>query len=186
MISRIVLLATVAALGWGAASGASAQVRVSIVAKGDVGQYAGMCDGGTGTDSLAGTLELRGLEEDGAAFYEGRLSRTTNVDACGTRPNPTEDQVAMCLAHLTGNAAMDVTLEVYEGDRGAWVKIKPVTNPLPSEVSTKSISGCPEPGEYLDEYPADGWMSGLGLEDVPSGVLHPGTYTTETVTMTVY
>lgn len=186
MNSRIVLLATVAALGWGAAPGVNAQVRVSIVAKGDVGQYAGMCDGGTGTDSLAGTLELRGVEDDGAAFYEGRLSRTTSVDACGTRPNPTEDQVALCLAHLTGSAAMDVTLDVYEDDRGAWIKSKPVATPLPSEIPRKSITGCPEPGEYLDEYPADGWMSGIGLETVPSGVLVAGTYTTETVTMTVY
>ena len=35
----------------------------------------------------------------------------------------------MCVAHLSGRAAMDVTLEVYEGDRGAWFKSKPV--PLP-------------------------------------------------------
>lgn len=186
MISRIALLTVVAVLGGGAASGASAQVRVAIVAKGDVGQYAGMCDGGTGTDSLAGTLVLLGVEDDGAAFYEGRLSRTTDVDACGTKPSPTEDQVTLCLGHLTGSAAMDVTLDVYEDDRGAWLKSKPVATPLPSEMPRKSISGCPEPGELLNEYPGDGWMSGIGLETVPSGVLLPGTYTTETVTMTVY
>ena len=60
--------------------------------------------------------------------------RATEVDGCGTKPSPTEDQVTLCVAHLSGSAAMDVTLEVYEGDRGAWFKSKPVAVPLPSEV----------------------------------------------------
>ncbi len=186
MISGIAVLATLAVVVQGAASGNSDQIRVAVVAKGDVGEHAGMCDGGTGTDSLSGTLLLRGLFDDGAAFYEGRLSRTTDVDGCGTKPSPTEDQVTLCLAHLTGSAAMDVTLEVYEGDRGAWFKSQPVAVPLPSEVPRKAVSGCPQPGEYLNEYPGDGWMSGLGFESVPSGALLPGTYTTENVTLTVY
>ena len=165
----------------------AAQVRVAIVAKGDVGQYAGMCDGVGGTDSLGGTLDLLDLADDGSARYAGRLMRVTEVDACGTRPAPTEDQVAMCFAHLSGRSPMDVTLEVYEGDRGAWVKSKP-TAPLPSEFGfvRKQITGCTEPGQWLAAYPDDGGMSGLGLESVPSGPLGTGTYTTENLTLTVF
>ena len=185
MIVRIALLAALAATVQGVGVNARAQVRVTVVATGDVGSHAGMCDAAGGIDSLTGTLALQGLDEDGSAFYAGKLARVTQVDACGTKPNPTEDQVALCVAHLSGSGAMDVTLEVYEGDRGAWFKSKPVATPLPSEVPRKSISGCAEPSEYLREYPNDGWMSGLELADVPSGVLHPGTYTTGTVTLTV-
>jgi hypothetical protein len=163
----------------------AAQVHVTIVATGDVGQYAGMCDNAGGTDSLDGILDLKDLGDDGTAFYEGRLSRVTEVAACGTKPAPTEDQVAMCTAHLSGRTPMIVTLEVYEDDRGAWVKSDPAL-PLASETVRKQISGCPEPGEWLDAYPKDGWMSGLGLETVPSGPLGTGTYTTENLTLTVF
>jgi hypothetical protein len=163
----------------------AAQVRVSLVATGDVGQYAGMCDAAGGTDSLSGTLDLKSLDDDGSAFYQGKLARITEVDACGTKPAPTEDQVVMCVAHLSGSAPMDVTLEVYEDDRGAGVKMKPAI-PLPSETVRKAISGCPEPGDWLSNYPDDGWMSGVGLEDVPSGPLGTGTYTTGSVTLTVH
>jgi hypothetical protein len=173
------------ALAGGAMTPASAQVRVAIVVKGDVGHYAGMCDGGAGTDSLAGTVDLQYLRDDGSAMYAGRLSRVTEVEACGTKPAPTEDQVEMCLANLSGRAPMRVTIEVYEDDRGAWVKSEPVA-PRPSEPVKKEIRGCPEPGEYLQGYPADGWMSGLGLESVPSGRLRNGRYTTGNVTLTVY
>ena len=48
----------------------SAQVRGAIVFEGDVGNYQGKGDGGTGTDSLDG---------DGHAFCEGRLTRITQV-----------------------------------------------------------------------------------------------------------
>ncbi len=162
------------------------QVRVAIVATGDVGQYAGMCDNAGGTDSLDGILELKDLGDDGTALYEGRLIRVTEVAACGTKPAPTEDQVVMCTAHLSGRAPMDVTLEVYEDDRGAWVKSEPSkAPPLPSELK-KQISGCTEPSEWLDAYPGDGWMSGLGLESVPSGPLITGTYTTANLTLTVF
>jgi hypothetical protein len=65
------------------------------------------------------------------------------------------------------------------------VKSEPAT-PLPSETVRKQISGCPEPGEWLDAYPKDGWMSGLGLETVPSGPLGTGTYKTENLTLTVF
>jgi hypothetical protein len=45
----------------------AAQVHVAIVAKGDIGQYAGMCDAAGGTDSLDGVLELKELGDDGTA-----------------------------------------------------------------------------------------------------------------------
>jgi hypothetical protein len=169
-----------------AATNAAAQVHVAIVAKGDVGQYAGMCDAAGGTDSLDGNLELKDLGDDGTALYEGRLIRVTEVDACGTKPAPTEDQVAMCVAHLSGRLLMDVTLQIYEDNRGAWVKSEPAGVPAPPSGNRKQISGCPEPGDWLDAYPKDGGMSGLGLEDVPSGPLLPGTYTTENLTLTVF
>lgn len=169
-----------------AATNAAAQVHVAIVAKGDVGQYAGMCAAAGGTDSLDGILALKELGDDGTALYAGRLIRITEVNACGTKPAPTEDQVVMCVAQLSGRATMDVTLQVYEDNRGAWVKSEPAAPPfLPSGSFRKQISGCPEPGDWLDAYPKDGWMSGLGLEDVPSGPLLPGTYTTENLTLTV-
>jgi hypothetical protein len=64
------------------------------------------------------------------------------------------------------------------------VKSEPVATLAP--VFRKQISGCTEPGEWLDAYPADGWMSGLGLESVPSGPLVTGTYTTENLTLKVF
>jgi hypothetical protein len=63
---------------------------------------------------------------------------------------------------------MAVTLEVYADDRGAWLKSEPVAT------LKKQISGCIEPGEWLDAYPKDDGMSGLGFEDVPSGPLTVG------------
>ena len=108
------------------------------------------------------------------------------MTACGTKPAPTEDQVAWCTAQLSGQSPMDVTLEVYEDDRGAWIKSTSATPRPPVERLEKHISGCPEPGEWLDAYPDDGWMSGLGIESVPSGLLMPGTtYREVNLTLTV-
>jgi hypothetical protein len=198
MIARIALLAALAAAAGTVAPDIhptqavpttpvpAARVHVAIVATGDVGQYAGMCDVAlTGRDSLDGMLDLMDLGDDGTAMYAGKLMRVTEVDACGTKPAPTEDQVAWCHAHLSGRAPMNVTLEVYEDDRGAWVKSEPAV-PLPSETVRKAISGCAEPGTWLDAYPNDGGMSGLGLETVPSGPLGSGTYKTENVILTVF
>ena len=74
----------------------------------------------------------------------------------------------MCVATLVGSAKMNVELEVYEGDRGVWIKMKAE----PTSV-TKSVTGCPEPGEWLKEYYPDG-ASGVGIETVPSGLLQVG------------
>ena len=75
----------------------------------------------------------------------------------------------MCSATLVGSARMIVELEINEGDRGAWIKMTAdTTHPV-----TKSISGCPEPGEWLKEYYPDG-ASGFGIETVPSGLLQVG------------
>jgi hypothetical protein len=161
-----------------------ARVHVAIVATGDIGQYAGMCGSRAGSDSLDGMLELDDLGDDGTARYQGELTRITEVDACGTKPAPTEDQVAMCFAHLSGSAVMAVTLEVYEDDRGAWVKSKAIPTPAPA--ARKQIGGCIEPGEWLNAYPDDGWMSGLEFDTVPSGQLIPGTYRTGNTTLTVF
>jgi hypothetical protein len=79
---------------------------------------------------------------------------------------------------------MAVTLEVYEDDRGAWVKSEPL--PGPEVQLTKKISGCPEAGNWLDAYPKDGIMSGLPLEDVPSGYLRAGKYGTPELELWVY
>src|SRR5262245_43643869 len=149
---------------------AQGPVNVVITLRGDVGQYAGMCGSHGGEDKLTGNLELVSYDaEDRTALYQGTLDRKTAVDACGTQPNPTPDQVKWCFAHLDGSAKMNVTLEVYEDDRGAWVKSNLLTGPgLPV---TKNISGCPEPGDWLNQYPDDGIMSGLSFEDVPSGYL---------------
>jgi hypothetical protein len=163
---------------------AQGPVNVVITLRGDVGQYAGMCGSHGGEDKLTGDLQLVSYdEEDRTAFYQGTLDRKTAVDACGTQPNPTPDQVKWCFAHLDGSVKMNVTLEVYEDDRGAWVKSEPRTGPgLPV---TKHISGCPEAGDWLNAYPDDGIMSGLSFENVPSGYLLPGTWGTHELELVV-
>jgi len=146
----------------------AAQVKVKVVATGDVGQYAGMCGASGGTDVLQGVLEVDNLDSDGSARYKGVLTRETSHQACGLKPSPTEDQPTWCTASLDGSAKMAVTLEIYADDRGAWLKSEPVAT------LSKKISGCTEPGEWLDAFPKDGGMSGLGFDDVPSGLLTVG------------
>src|SRR4051812_39453358 len=152
-------------------------VQVALVLSGEVGQYAGMCGGALGgTDSLTGTLAREGsgpIDPDDDVVYRGVLARKTHVSACGTKPAPTEDQVAMCSATLVGSARMNVELEVYEGNRGAYIKMTAdTTHPV-----AKSISGCPEPGDWLKDYYPNG-ASGISMETVPSGLLQVGkTYT---------
>jgi hypothetical protein len=161
-------------------------VKVALVLSGEVGQYAGMCGSLAlgGTDSLTGKLGRDGsgpVAPDEDVMYRGLLARKTHVSACGTKPAPTEDQVAMCAATLVGSAQMKVELEVNEGDRGAWIKMTAETN----HPVTKSISGCPEPGEWLKEYYPDG-ASGFGIETVPSGLLQVGkTYTEPGVSLEI-
>jgi hypothetical protein len=80
-------------------------VEVALVLSGEVGQYAGMCGSLAlgGTDSLTGTLVQDGsgpVASDEDVMYRGLLARKTHVSACGTKPAPTEDQVAMCSATL--------------------------------------------------------------------------------------
>lgn len=185
MTSRIVLFAAVAACALvpGAAR-AQGSVNVVITARGDVGQYAGMCGSRAGEDKLSGDLQLVNYDtDDNTALYQGTLNRKTAVDACGTEPNPTEDQVKMCFAHLDGSVLMNVTLEIYEDDRGAWVKSEPL--PGPALQLTKKINGCPEAGDWLNAYPNDGIMSGLPIEGVPSGYLRAGTYGTQALELKV-
>jgi hypothetical protein len=187
MISRIVLFTAIAASALAPSRAARAQgpVNVVITARGDVGQYAGMCGSHTGEDKLSGGLQLVNFDkDDGTALYQGTLDRKTAVDACGTEPNPTEDQVKWCFAHLDGSVLMNVTLEIYEDDRGAWIKSEPL--PGPGLQLTKKIGGCPEASNYLDAYPKDGFMSGFAIEDVPSGYLRAGKYGTQELELRVY
>jgi len=172
----------VATIGGHFVSDSSAEVE--LVLSGDVGQYAGMCGAVGGWDSLTGILFRDGRgpvapEED--VTYRGLLARNTHVDACGTKPAPTEDQVDMCFATLVGSAKMNVELEVNEGDRGAWVKMT-ADGKYPV---TKKITGCPEPGEWLKGYYPDG-ASGVGIATVPSGLLRGDTtYIEENVSLHV-
>lgn len=162
------------------------RVEVALVLSGEVGQYAGMCGDLPlgGTDSLTGTLIREGgasVAPDEDVVYRGLLARKTRIDACGTKPAPTEDQVTMCSATLVGSAKMHVELEINEGDRGAWIKMTAdTTAPV-----TKSISGCPEPSEWLRGYYPNG-ASGIGIETVPSGKLQVGkTYSEAGVSLQV-
>jgi hypothetical protein len=183
---RIVLITTLAVTAPIAGRTAVAQdpINVIITLRGDVGQYAGMCGNPGGEDKLSGSIQLVSFDqEDGTAFYEGTLERKSALNACGTQPNPTPDQVKMCVGHLDGSAQMHVTLEIYEDDRGAWVKSEPLVPPALR--LTKRISGCPEAGEWLDAYPKDGIMSGLSFEDVPSGFLRAGRYGTPELELVV-
>lgn len=168
----------------GVAARGPAGVEVALVLSGDVGQYAGMCGALGGWDSLTGVLFREGsgpVAPDEDVMYRGLLSRKTNVGACGTKPSPTEDQVDVCSATLVGSAQMNVELEVYEGNRGAYIKMEADT----SHAVTKSIGGCPEPAEWLKEYYPDG-ASGIGIATVPSGLLRVGkTYTESGVSLQV-
>src|SRR5947207_3227921 len=86
-------------------------VQVALVLSGDVGQFAGQCGALGGTDSLTGTLVREGsgpVAPDEDVMYRGLLARKTHISACGTKPAPTEDQVAMCTATLVGSARMTV------------------------------------------------------------------------------
>jgi hypothetical protein len=190
MISKLALFAAVAAstLVTSKAARAQGSVNVEITLRGDVGQYAGMCAASGGEDKLTGDLQLISHDDaDGTALYQGTLARKTAVDACGTQPNPTEDQVKVCVAHLDGSAPMNVTLEIYEDDRGAYVKSEPLPpQPGPALQVTKKISGCPEAGNWLDAYPKDGIMSGLLIEDVPSGYLRAKKYGTHELELLVH
>ncbi len=172
ILSALVMTAALATTR-GPDGGSDPSVKVALVLSGDVGQYAGQCGAFPGsTDSLTGTLVREGsgpVASDDDVTYRGILARKTNISACGTKPSPSEDQVAMCSATLVGSARMHVELEVYEGDRGAWIKMTAdTTHPV-----TKAVSGCIEPGEWLKEYYPDG-ASGIGIETVPSGVLQAG------------
>src|SRR4051794_17555543 len=76
--SRIALFTAlvVSALAHGRAAQAQGPVKIAITARGDVGQYAGMCGSRAGKDSLSGDLRLVNYDsEDRTAFYEGTLQR---------------------------------------------------------------------------------------------------------------
>jgi hypothetical protein len=181
------ILLAFAVAGVGAAAPDPERVKVTLVLSGDVGQYAGMCAGLGGWDSLTGVLVRDGtgpVAPDEDLMYRGPLSRKTSVGACGTKPAPTEDQVAMCTATLTGSAKMNVELEVYEGDRGAYIKMEAdTTSPV-----TESVGGCVEPSEWLKDYYPNG-ASGISISTVPSGLLQvtdTTTYTDSGVSLTVF
>jgi hypothetical protein len=55
----------------------AAQVKVRIIATGDVGQYAGMCGAPAGTDLLQGVLAIEDRDSDGSMLYKGVLTRET-------------------------------------------------------------------------------------------------------------
>jgi len=181
------ILLVCAVAGVGAAAPDPERVKVTLVLSGDVGQFAGMCAGLGGWDSLTGVLVRDGsgpVAPDEDVMYRGPLSRKTSVGACGTKPSPTEDQVAMCTATLRGSAKMNVELEVYEGDRGAYIKMEAdTTSPM-----TKSVGGCVEPSEWLKDYYPNG-ASGISISTVPSGLLQvtdTTTYTDSGASLTVF
>ena len=153
-------------------------MKVTLVLTGDVGQYAGMCGALGGWDSLTGVLVRQGrgpVARDEDVLYAGPLSRKSEIKACGTKPSPTEDQVDVCSATLVGKARMNVELEVYEGNRGAYIKMAADT----THSVDKTISGCPEARDWLWEYYPDG-ASGIDISTVPSGPLLADTTYSET------
>ncbi len=158
-------------------------VKVEIILSGEVGHYAGMCPGGLGgTDTFTGTLLplSGGGRADDDLIYTGRLSRTTEVDACGTRPAPTEDQVAMCFAHLSGTAQMDVEVTVQYDDRGAYIKMEAAS----AYPVIEKVGGCDEPSVWLEEYYPESEI-GFLISTVPSGPLQVRTWTEEGATLKV-
>lgn len=182
-LSALALAAAVAATTGGAVGG-DPKVEVTLTLKGDVGQYAGQCPGLGGTDFFKGTLIREGTgpidpEED--LVYRGVLDRESALGACGTKPAPTEDQVAMCTANLTGKARMITELVVYEGDRGAYIQMAADTTAPIQE----SVGGCDEPAQWLRDYYPNG-VSGIAIETVPSGILQAGqSYSDAGATLTI-
>lgn len=89
-----------------------------------------------GYDSLVGTVTgVETNEPDEDMVYTGTLKRKTKIDYCLAKPAPTTDQLAWCVAKLTGSASMRVELTVYgEADRGAWLKAQPVGAPDSAQV----------------------------------------------------
>ncbi len=121
-----------------------------------------------GYDVLTGTL--RGDETpqpDEDVVYTGTLKRSTAMDYCEARPAPTVDQLAWCIATLTGSAVMDVEITVYgEADRGAWVKANPGIGPAQG-----AVRGSCTPADMLQiqqDYPSGesgGSPDGQPIED---------------------
>jgi hypothetical protein len=169
-----------------AGTSAGDSAKVTLVLSGDLGQYAGMCDALPvgGTDSLTGKLGRDGagpVAPDDDVTYRGVLARRTKVTACGTKPAPTEDQVAMCTATLVGSARMHVELVISEGDRGAYIRMTADTTAPVIE----TVGGCPEPAQWLKDYYPNG-ASGIAIETVPSGLLQVGkSYTEDGVVLEV-
>ncbi len=107
-------------------------------------QDCGVIVNAQGYDSLIGTVTgTETNEPDEDVVYTGTLRRRTKIDYCQTRPAPTSDQVAWCVATLTAVARMEVEVTVYgEEGRGAWIKAKPAKPPA----DTSRVTGsCLQP-----------------------------------------
>ena len=77
----------------------------------------------SGTDVLVGTLtgyEPAGQDEPNV--YVGMLQRTTRINICGSRRNPTTDTDVVCSMNIAGNGSPEVMLTVEPGQREGYLQ----------------------------------------------------------------
>ena len=72
----------------------------------------------SGTDVLVGTLT--GYEPPGpnGPYYVGMLTRTTRINICGSRTNPTTGTDVVCSMNITGDGSPEVMLTIEPGREG--------------------------------------------------------------------
>lgn len=123
-----------------------------------------------GFDSLVGTVE--GIEPSSATdddvVYTGTARRNTAIDYCQTRPKSSApDELAWCVATLTGSAQMDIEITVH-GDPGAggYLKAKPIIGPQQSP-SVNGTCTTADMNEIRLDYPSGG--SGGSPDGQPIG-----------------
>jgi len=84
-------------------------------------------------------------------IYTGALGRTTIIDFCETKPDPTPDQRKWCVVSLDGYGVVNAELTVHgEDGRGAYLKAANAGGPRKSHV--RGDCDTPETVEARDGY----------------------------------
>ncbi len=113
------------ACSWSAAAGAQGQpTRVEYDVEFSVqGSLLDANCAASGTDVLAGTLT--GYEPASGAqpnVYVGKLVRTTRINICGVRRNPTTGTDVVCSMNITGDDTPEVMLTIEPGQRDGYLQ----------------------------------------------------------------
>jgi hypothetical protein len=77
----------------------------------------------SGTDRLVGTLTgYEPAEADEPQVYVGMLRRTTRINICGSRTNPTTGTDVVCSMSVNGDATQEVMLTIEPGQREGYLQ----------------------------------------------------------------